>query len=105
MATEVRTEHSHIVRRPALAGGIPTIAGSRISVASIVGQLRVGDTPEDILAAYPHLSPAAVYDAISFYFDHQAEIDQSIAANSLEAHAERHRFTVGGNGRLVFDRR
>jgi hypothetical protein len=32
--------------------------------------------------------PAAVYDAISFYYDHQEEIDQFIAESSLEAHAE-----------------
>jgi hypothetical protein len=65
----------------------------------------VGDTPQDILASYPHLTPAAVCDAISFYYDHQAEIDRFIEANTLEVHAERHGFTVGNDGRLRFDGR
>lgn len=105
MATTLRTEHPHIVRSPAVAGGMPMIAGTRISVAFIIGQLRAGDTPQDILASYPHLTPAAVYDAISFYYDHQDEIDRLIAASSLEVHARHHDFTVGDDGRLRFNRR
>ena len=44
------------------------------------------------------LTPAAVYDAISFYYDHQDEIDQFMAASTLESHAKRHRFVVGDDG-------
>ncbi len=102
MATTSRTERPHIVRSPGVAGGTPTIAEPRISVAFIVGRLRAGDTPQDILASYPHLTPAAVYDAISFYYDHQEEIDRFIAENTLEAHAERDGFNVGDDGRLRF---
>ena len=105
MVTTVRTEHPHIVRNPGLAGSTPTIDGTRITVAFIVGQLRSGDTPQDILASYSHLTPAAVYDAISFYYDHQAEIDRFIKDNTLEVHAERYRFAVGDDGRLHFDGR
>jgi uncharacterized protein (DUF433 family) len=102
MATASRTEHPHIVRQPGIAGGTPIIAGTRISVAFIVGQMRAGDAPQDILVSLPHLSPAAVYDAISFYYDHQEEIDRFIAGNTLEAHAERYGFTVSEDGRLKF---
>jgi uncharacterized protein (DUF433 family) len=105
MATTSRTEHPHIVRNPGVAGGTPTIVGTRISVAFVVGQLRAGDTPQDILASYPHLTPAAVYDAISFYYDHQEEIDRYMDENTLEAHAERYSFAVGEDGRLQFDGR
>jgi uncharacterized protein (DUF433 family) len=105
MAATVRTEHPHIVKRPGGADGTPVIAGSRISVAFIVGQLRAGDTPQDILASYPHLTPAAVYDAISYYYDHQDEIDRFIHENTLEAHSERYGFTVGDDGRLSFNTR
>jgi len=105
MATATRTEHPHIVRLSDAAGGIPTIVGTRISVAFIVGQLRAGDTPQDILASYHHLQPAAVYDAISFYYDHQDEIDRFIDENTLETLAERYGFAVGHDGRLRFDQR
>jgi len=32
-----------------------------------------------------HLSAAAVYDAISYYLDHRAEIEQEIAAHRIES--------------------
>ena len=32
---------------------------------------------------------------MSLYYDHQDEIDRFIAANTLEAHTERHGFAVG----------
>jgi uncharacterized protein (DUF433 family) len=101
----VRTGHPHIVRSPSLGGGTPTIAGTRISVASVVGQLRAGDTPQDIVASHPHLGVAAVYDAISFSCDRQEKIDRFIAENTLEAHAERYGFTVGDDGRLRYSGR
>ena len=105
MATTVRTEHPHIVSNPKVAGGEPTIAGTRISVVFIVRQLRAGDRPEDILASYPHLVPAAVYDAISYYYDHQDETDRVIEGSTPEVMAERYGFTVGEDGRLVFKNR
>ena len=105
MVAAIRTEHPHIVRNPGAASGVPTIDGTRITVAFIVGQLRAGDTPLDILASYPHLTPAGVYDAISFYYDHQDEIDRFIEENTLEAHAARYGFTLGDDGRVHFDGR
>jgi uncharacterized protein (DUF433 family) len=104
VTTTVRTEHPHIVRSPGVVGGTPTIAGTRISVAFVVGQIRAGDTPQDILASYPHLTPAALYDAISFYYDHQDEIDRFIDEQTLDAHAERYGFTID-DGRLRFNLR
>jgi uncharacterized protein (DUF433 family) len=105
MAATVRTEHPHIVRVAGAGGEKVVIAGTRISVPFIVGQLRAGDTPEDILASYPHLTPAGVYDAISYYYDHQEEIDQYIADSRLEVLAERYGFTVGEDGRVIFHKR
>ena len=105
MTAEPRTEHPHIVMSHGVAGARPMIAGTRISVALIVGLLRAGDTPQDILATYPHLGPAAVYDAISYYYDHQDEIDRVIEDSTLEAHARRYGFSVGDDGRLRYDRR
>jgi uncharacterized protein (DUF433 family) len=89
MTATVRTEHPHIVRAAGAGGEKVVIAGTRISVAFIVGQLRAGDTPEDILASYPHLSPAGVYDAISYYYDHQDEPRRG--RNSQWNHAGVHR--------------
>lgn len=65
--------------------------------------LRAGEEPWEIIATYPHLTPAAVYDALSYYFDHQDDIDRSIDESTLEAVAERYGFTIDSSGRVVYD--
>ena len=78
MGKVVRTEHPHIVMTEGLCGGRPAIEGTRISVDFIARFLKSGTDPLEIAAMYPHLTLAAVYDAASYYFDHQAEIEQMI---------------------------
>ena len=102
MRTEINTEHPHIVKVPGVLGGEPIIAGTRIGVAFIARLLQAGEEPSEIIAAYPHLAPAAVYDAISYYLDHREEIDQLIGDSTAEALAERYGFEVAERGRVVF---
>ena len=78
------TEHPHIVRVAGICGGRPTIKDSRIAVSHIAQLYKGGDTTDEILQAHPHLQAAAVYDAISYYLDHQQEIEQEIAENRLD---------------------
>jgi len=78
---EQRTEHPHVNRRD----GLPTLRGTRVPVRLVAQMYRAGDTVDDILRTYPHLSAAAVHDAISYYLDHRAEIEQEIAAHRIEA--------------------
>ena len=78
MVTEVKTEHPHIVRRAGAAGDTAVLAGTNIGVWFIVRQLRTGDTPEDVVTSLPHLTLAGIYDALSYYHDHRAEIDPII---------------------------
>ena len=33
---------------------------------------------DDILREFPHLTPAQVYDALSYYYDHREQIDREI---------------------------
>lgn len=93
-----RTEHPHIVRVPGVCGGEPIIEDTRISVRLIAGYYKEGLTVEEILRDYPHLSAAAVHDAISFYLDHQAEIDQLIEANLIDNVLEREGLMLGEEG-------
>jgi uncharacterized protein (DUF433 family) len=97
-----QTDHPHIVKVPGICGGRPTIAGTRISVDFIARLHRSGEEPEDIIATYPHLKPAAVYDAISYYLDHQDEIDRDIEESTPEALAQRFGYRVDETGRLHF---
>ena len=102
MRTEINTEHPHIVKVAGVLGGEPVIAGTRIGVAFIARLLQAGEEPSEIIAAYPHLAPAAVYDAISYYLDHREEIDQLIGDSTAEALAERYGFEVAERSRVVF---
>lgn len=76
--------HPRIVRRPDISGGEPIIRGTRISVRHIVERVQAGQSVDDILAALPHLTAAQVYDALSYYHDHQAEMDQLIEESRPE---------------------
>ena len=77
----VKMEHPHIVRIGGVCGGRPIIAGTRISVRTIVERTRLSDKPERIVDDYPHLTLAQVYDALSYYHEHPQEIEQYIAEN------------------------
>ena len=70
--------HPYVERRPGVQGGRPVIKGSRFPVSSIVQNYRRGLSVEEILFEFPHLNPAEVHDALSYYYDHRAEIDQEI---------------------------
>ena len=39
---------------------------------------------EEILKGFSHLTPAQVYDAFSYYYDNQEEIEKDIAENEEE---------------------
>jgi uncharacterized protein (DUF433 family) len=81
---DTATEHPHIVLIQKMDRQQAVIRGTRMPVWVIAGFYKAGDTMDDILMSYPHLSPASVYDAISYYHDHQTEIEAEIAAQRIE---------------------
>jgi uncharacterized protein (DUF433 family) len=85
MTVEIQpTEHPHIVRHPGIGGGEPIIKGTRIAVRLVAGYYKRGAAVEEIERDYAFLSAAAIHDAISYYLDHQAEIEELIAAHEIE---------------------
>ena len=59
-------------------GGKPRISGTRITVADIVLMYRrLGRALEEIAGTYD-LPLASVYAAMSYYYDHKDEVDQSL---------------------------
>ena len=105
MAVELKTEHPYIIKNPEVCGGSPIISGTRITVRLIAARVKSGDSAEDILRDYPHLTLAQVHDAISYYFDHKEEIEQEIQENTIREIMKKHnlRLIVGETGidRLV----
>lgn len=67
------TEHPPIVRIPGISGGGPLVKGIQCLFGPSFFINEAGATMEEILEAYPHLSVAAAYDAISYYLDYQEE--------------------------------
>lgn len=78
---QVATEHPYIYCSDRMHLGEPTIRGTAITVRTIVERLRLGDSVEQIVAAYPFLTPAQVHDALAYYYDHSAEIERYIHEN------------------------
>ena len=52
------------------------VAGTRVSLDSVVYSFKEGQSPEAIQADFPSLKLAQIYGAIAFYLDHRAEIDR-----------------------------
>jgi uncharacterized protein (DUF433 family) len=85
----VSTLNQHIEIDPGIRGGKPRISGRRITVADIaIMHLKMGQSLSQISQEY-ELSLAALHAALSYYYDHQAEIEQSIEDANAFAEASR----------------
>lgn len=75
--------HPHVTTTAHVCGGSPCLEGTRIPVRTVVVYvLHYGVTPEELLAYYPGVTLAAIYDALSYYYDHRTDIDAEIAADA-----------------------
>lgn len=77
------TEHAYVVKDPAILYGEPVVKGTRTPVRAIVENWRLGLSPEEIVVHLPHLTLAQVFDALSYYSDHQDEIELYIDKNKI----------------------
>lgn len=77
------TSSRYVTRNPEILSGEPIIIGTRTSIRAIVGLWRLRILREEILNHLPHLTLAQVFDALSFYLDHQAEINEYIERNRV----------------------
>ncbi len=57
---------ARITVNPKIFGGKPIVRGQRIAVEHILGMLAAGDSPQDILAAYPYLEPGDIQACLVF---------------------------------------
>ncbi|PYV17178.1 MAG: DUF433 domain-containing protein [Acidobacteria bacterium] len=77
------TGHPYIVSDDQILGGEPIIRGTRTPVRAIVETWRMGVAAEEIPNGLPHLTLAQVFDALSYYSDHQEEINAAIERNRI----------------------
>src|SRR3984957_12722204 len=60
------------------------VAGTRVSLDSIVYSFKAGDSPETIRQNFSSLILEQVYGAISFYLAHEQEVDANIREGEEE---------------------
>ena len=77
------TEHPHIISDKKICDGEPIIRGTKTTVRAIVELWRLGIHPEEITLHLPHIKLAQVFDALSYYSEHQEEINNYIARNHV----------------------
>lgn len=86
MTVAQKVHHPYVVARVRVHGGEPTIRGTRVPVRSVVQYvLRQGIAAETLVAEFPQLSLAAVYDALSFYYDHRSLINKVLREHTEDA--------------------
>jgi len=65
--------------------GMVRIAGTRITLDTIVGAYRRGDTPEEIFEGFPSISLADIHTVIAYYLRHREMVDAYITENHRQA--------------------
>lgn len=75
----------HIEQKLTPFGPQAYLRGTRVAVRHVAAFLKIGQTAEEIIqTGLPHLSPAAIYEAIAYFYDHQTEIEAELTANTQE---------------------
>lgn len=83
MATVVHEHIEKLSGQPARLSRLP-----RIWVAQIVmDYLAHGWSPDEMCRHHSHLTPAEAHAAMTYYYDHQAEIDAEIQAELSDVRA------------------
>jgi type III restriction enzyme len=86
LAAKKSKMHHYISIKKEICGGRSIIEGTRIPVWSIIKWYKLGMSFEEIMREFPHLNPAQIHDAFSYYYDNQEEIERDILDNENETH-------------------
>ncbi len=74
-----------IVRTSGIKGATPHIAGTGITVRTLVRCYKLGMSLEEIATEYPQLGLAQVYAALAYYHAHRDEMEADMAAEEAES--------------------
>ena len=77
----VQVPADYIETTSGVAGGKPCIRGTRTKVSLIARRHEhLGESPDEIVDALPHLTLAGVHAALAYYYDHREEIEAELHA-------------------------
>jgi uncharacterized protein (DUF433 family) len=75
-------------------GRVIRVAGTRVTLDTVIGAFKRGATPEEIAQDYSAVSLADVYAVITYYLRHRSEVDEYLERRAQE-HAELRREIEG----------
>jgi uncharacterized protein (DUF433 family) len=76
---------AHIEQKQTRFGPQAYLRGTRVAVRHVAAFLKAGHSVEEIIGTgLPRVDPAAIYEAIAYYYDHQDEIELELTANEPE---------------------
>jgi uncharacterized protein (DUF433 family) len=74
-----------ITRTPGIKGGTPHIAGTGVTVRTIVRWHHSGLEPEQIAVRIAHISLGQVHAALAFYYANKEMMDREMAEEEAES--------------------
>ena len=77
------------------AQGVLRVAGTRVTLDTVVEVYRAGSTPEEIARHYPSLDLADVYAVLTYYLRHQEDVDAYLRRREEEAATIRRQAEAG----------
>jgi uncharacterized protein (DUF433 family) len=84
MQEDIVEYRQYISSDPDILGGKPCIAGTRISVELILEQLALGDTVQELLDQYPHITEEQIHAALAFaLFAFTTTISESMSPHEI----------------------
>ena len=88
------------------SAGVVRVAGTRVTLDTVVAAFHDGATAEEIAEQYPSLQLSDIYAVIGYYLRRQADVDDYLAARECRANEVRQenetRFSpVGVRSRLL----
>jgi uncharacterized protein (DUF433 family) len=69
--------------------GTYRVAGTRVSLDSVVCAFIAGQSPESIARSFPVLTLEQVYGTIAFYLGHREEVDRYVQAEERDYEGKR----------------
>jgi uncharacterized protein (DUF433 family) len=72
----------HVEITPGVCGGKPRIAGTRVRVQDVYVWYELqGQSPDQIVSNFPHITLGDVHAALTYYWDHRDEIQEQMKAD------------------------
>jgi type III restriction enzyme len=78
----IATSYRYIVQRSGVRSGHPIVEGTRIGVHDVVAMVKSGASVDDVVASFPRLTRAQVYECLAYYEDHQGELELLVATQT-----------------------